>query len=81
MCAPKHTHSMFTCLSPLLELGQLGQGHSNNIGDDVDTQMGDYLDVIDWGTGFMVEDIACGVSHTCALSTDGSVRCCGQGMG
>ena len=35
---------------------------------------------IDWGTGFEVEDIACGAVHTCALSINGSVRCCGWGM-
>ena len=65
--------------STVIEHGQLGQGHTSNIGNAVD-QMGNNLSVIDWGSGFEVEDIVCGKWHTCALSTNGSVRCCGHGM-
>ncbi len=68
----------FLCLSVFQHCAQVGQGHTNIIGDD--TEMGDDLAVIDWGTGFAVDDIACGQFHTCALSTNGSVRCCGYGM-
>ncbi len=75
----KHTHSQFTALPLFFEHGQLGQGHKDNIGDDY-LEMGDHLNVTDWGTGFVVEDIACGLQHTCSLSTNGSVRCCGRGV-
>ena len=63
----------------LSEYGQLGQGHTEKIGNGPG-EMGNNLSVIDWGSGFDVEDIACGTYHTCALSTNGSVRCCGWGM-
>ena len=63
----------------LFEYDQLGQGIEDNLGNDPG-EMGNNLSVIDWGTGFAVKDIACGYSHTCALSTNGSVRCCGSGM-
>ena len=66
-------------LSSIFELDQLGQGHDDNIGDDAN-EMGDNLDIIDWGSGFNVADIACGYFHTCALSTNGEMRCCGNGM-
>ena len=64
-------------LHTLCGCGQLGQGHTNNIGDDED-EMGDKLDVIDWGTDFVAVDIVCGYGHTCVLSSEGKMRCCGE---
>ena len=55
--------------------GQLGQGHTNNLGDGSD-EMGDYLSAIDVN-GNVVE-IAVGKNHSCALLDDGSVKCWGD---
>ena len=72
--------SFFLLYVVLFKFEQLGRNEKgNNIGDSSD-EMGNNLDVIDWGSDFKVEEIACGDDHTCALSTNGSVRCCGLGM-
>jgi len=39
--------------------------------------MGNDLAVVDWGSGFVVETISCGYAHSCAVSTEGEVRCVG----
>ena len=56
--------------------GQLGQGHSSNVGDDPN-EMGEALIAVDLGTGMFATQITTGASHTCALLSDGRVKCCG----
>jgi len=57
--------------------GKLGTGHSGNVGDNAN-EMGDNIAVIDWGTGFEVESIRCSASHSCAVSSDNTLKCIGQ---
>ena len=52
--------------------GQLGYGHINDIGDDESPASAGSVNV-----GGTVVQIAAGTFHTCALLTDGSVRCWG----
>ncbi|MFP2928441.1 RCC1 domain-containing protein [Pyxidicoccus sp. 3LG] len=54
--------------------GQLGYGHTRDIGDD--EQPWEAGDVSLGGT---VQDLAAGWHHTCALLTDGRVHCWGDG--
>ncbi|MEK2646660.1 RCC1 domain-containing protein [Bdellovibrio sp. BCCA] len=56
--------------------GQLGQGHTNNIGD-TSGQMGDSLSAIDLGTGRTARQLAAGNNHTCALLDNSTVKCWG----
>eukprot|EP01083_Nonionella_stella_P059526 155750_1 len=56
--------------------GQLGYGHKNNIGDG-SNQMGAKLLDIDLGSSFKPVQIAPGAFHTCALSTNSTVKCWG----
>eukprot|EP01083_Nonionella_stella_P286608 975475_1 len=56
--------------------GQLGYGDKNNRGDDAN-EMGDALLEVDLGSGFNVAHIATGYAHTCALSTNNTVKCWG----
>jgi alpha-tubulin suppressor-like RCC1 family protein len=54
--------------------GQLGYGHSRNIGDDeLPSSAGDV------NVGGPVAQLAAGGTHTCALLTNGTVRCWGWG--
>eukprot|EP01083_Nonionella_stella_P189079 698454_1 len=56
--------------------GQLGHGHYYNIGDGVG-EMGDALNTIDLGTNFIPTQITAGGEHTCALSSNKTVKCWG----
>jgi alpha-tubulin suppressor-like RCC1 family protein len=56
--------------------GQCGWGDTSTRGDNAG-EMGDNLPVVDVGTGKTVTAIAAGVSHTCALLNDGSIKCWG----
>ncbi|AZZ37202.1 hypothetical protein CIK05_10530 [Bdellovibrio sp. qaytius] len=56
--------------------GQLGQGHTNNLGDGAG-EMGDNLPAINLGTGRTVKQIAMRQSHVCALLDNSSVKCWG----
>ena len=58
--------------------GQLGQGHTRNLGDD-EGEMGNNLPAINLGTGRIGTSISVGVSHTCALLDNDSVKCWGSG--
>ena len=62
--------------------GQLGQGHSNTIGDEVD-EMGNNLNAIDLGTvdetALTAKDVQAGNYHTCALLSNNTVKCWGDG--
>ena len=58
--------------------GQLGQGHSSDIGDEPG-ELGDNLAMIDWGSGFAVHQIACGRHHTCVIDLNSNrITCCGR---
>ncbi|WP_438037700.1 RCC1 domain-containing protein [Sorangium sp. So ce128] len=59
------------------EFGQLGLGDMRSRGG-APGEMGDALPPVDLGEGATVEAITAGVSHTCALLTDGRVKCWGQ---
>jgi alpha-tubulin suppressor-like RCC1 family protein len=54
--------------------GQLGYGHSNNVGDNEAVWTAGDVSV-----GGLVKDVAAGGYHTCALLTTGKVRCWGLG--
>ncbi|MFN3198296.1 MAG: fibrinogen-like YCDxxxxGGGW domain-containing protein [Bradymonadia bacterium] len=56
--------------------GQLGYGNTNYRGDTAN-EMGDNLPFVDLGTGLTVEEVSSGWHHTCALFTDGRVKCWG----
>nr|WP_255216008.1 hypothetical protein [Pseudenhygromyxa sp. WMMC2535] len=53
--------------------GQLGLGHTQNIGDDESPSEG----LVELGE--LVSQVAAGGSHTCALTQSGGVRCWGLG--
>ena len=56
--------------------GELGYGNTGNVGDvDTPAQAGP----IDFGGGLTVKAISAGNYHTCAILSDGSVRCWGFG--
>ena len=63
------------------DYGQLGQGHTNHLGDGLDesgeSEMGDNLPVIDLGTNVIVKAIVAGQDYSCALINDGDVKCWG----
>jgi alpha-tubulin suppressor-like RCC1 family protein len=58
--------------------GQLGYGHTNDLGDASD-EMGDNLAAVDLGTGRTATAISFGALHTCAILDNASVKCWGQG--
>jgi alpha-tubulin suppressor-like RCC1 family protein len=64
--------------------GALGQGNTNGHGADANS-MGDNLPVINWGTEgdsastpLTVKQIAAGGTLTCALLSNGAVKCVGK---
>jgi alpha-tubulin suppressor-like RCC1 family protein len=61
----------------LNDSGQLGHGTSFNRGDDA-LEMGTYLTAVSLGTGRTAVQLAAGLSHTCALLDDDSVKCWGN---
>ncbi|XXX72630.1 hypothetical protein WMF30_33780 [Sorangium sp. So ce134] len=56
--------------------GQLGLGDKEHRGDAPD-EMGGALPPVDLGEGATVEAITAGAKHTCALLTDGRIKCWG----
>jgi alpha-tubulin suppressor-like RCC1 family protein len=58
-------------------LGQLGLGDQNNRGDDPG-EMGDTLPAVDLGTGHAARNVVAGLSHTCAVLDDSTIRCWGE---
>ena len=60
--------------------GQLGYGNADNVGDGVN---GDATPAsagaVDTGATPEVRQVAAGTAHTCALASDGTVRCWGDG--
>lgn len=57
--------------------GCLGTGDLNSIGDQPD-EMGINLPFVDLGPLAVVQDIGLGWRHTCAVMSDGSVKCWGK---
>lgn len=58
--------------------GQLGVGDAADRGD-APGEMGDALPAVALGTGRTATAVSAGLSHTCALLDDGSVKCWGAG--
>ena len=61
--------------------GQLGLGDSNNRGDN-QNEMGDFLPAVSLGAGqnaiaLYATAIDCGEYHTCALLSNGQLKCWG----
>ena len=57
--------------------GQLGLGNTQNIGDSSD-ETGTDLPFVNLGTNASVDKIVMGDKHSCALFTNGSVKCWGE---
>ena len=57
--------------------GQLGYGHTDNIGDNGD-EMGNTLANLDFGDIFTPIHVVCGQSHSCAVSDQDDIKCCGM---
>ena len=57
--------------------GQLGLGNTQNIGDSAD-ETGTDLPFVILGNNASVDKIVIGKSHSCALFTNGSVKCWGE---
>ncbi|GAB5361114.1 hypothetical protein AAMO2058_000686700 [Amorphochlora amoebiformis] len=57
--------------------GELGQGHTKTIGAS-SSSMGDNLPSINLGANFNVTDLCAGRVFTCAVSTNGNVKCFGR---
>jgi alpha-tubulin suppressor-like RCC1 family protein/subtilisin family serine protease len=53
--------------------GQLGLGHTRTIGDDEEADAAGYVDI-----GGTALEVTTGVAHSCALLSDGNVRCWGR---
>ena len=60
--------------------GQLGIGDSVSRGDNP-SEMGDNLPAVKLGTVAPIKAVAAGYQHTCALFTDGSMKCWGGNFG
>ena len=60
------------------DLYQLGQMARENIGDEAN-EMGDQLSAIKLGGGQTAKAISVGISHTCAILSDDTVKCWGYG--
>ena len=56
--------------------GQLGLGDSNSRGE-YSNEMGDFLPAVSLGTGLTATAITCGAGHTCALLSNGQLKCWG----
>ena len=58
-------------------VGQLGLGHTSNVGDD-GGEMGDSLPTVDLGSGRSVRQVSLGYLFGCALLDDDSLKCWGD---
>ena len=56
--------------------GALGLGDIQTRGDD-DDEMGDFLPAVSLGANLTATAIACGGAHTCALLSNGQLKCWG----
>jgi len=69
------TGSLFTW--GLNNFGGLGLGHANNIGDS-GSEMGEYLQSVNVGSGRSVVEGSCGHMHTCAILDNLQLKCWGN---
>jgi alpha-tubulin suppressor-like RCC1 family protein len=58
--------------------GQLGYGHTDDVGDDAEEVGDGKLPFIDFGTVDPVVDIGAGHWHSCALFESGNIKCWGD---
>jgi alpha-tubulin suppressor-like RCC1 family protein len=58
-------------------VGELGQGHVDALGDG-SGEMGNYLPLVNLGTGRSAVQVSASTAFTCATLDDGSVKCFGQ---
>ncbi len=58
--------------------GQLGKGHANSLGDGAN-EMGDNLTAIDLGTNLKAMEVQIVGAHSCAIISDGNIKCWGRG--
>ena len=56
--------------------GQSGLGDFNSRGE-YNNEMGDFLPAVSLGTGLTATAITCGANHTCALLSNGQLKCWG----
>ncbi|MBN2361778.1 MAG: hypothetical protein JXR83_20165 [Deltaproteobacteria bacterium] len=71
-----HTDGALRCWGSN-EFSQLGVAGGGILGDSPD-ELGSALPPIELGTDFSPIDVVTGMSHTCALSTGGAVKCWGN---
>jgi len=57
--------------------GQLGLGNTQNVGDD-SIEQGLDLPFVNLGSGLTISSLALGDSHSCAMFSNGSVKCWGN---
>ena len=57
--------------------GQLGLGNTQNVGDD-SIEQGEDLPFVNLGSGLTITSLALGDSHSCALFSNGSIKCWGN---
>jgi alpha-tubulin suppressor-like RCC1 family protein len=59
--------------------GELGYGNSRSVGDDeLPSEVGSVI--VTSAAGVRVKQLACGAYHTCAVLSDGTVKCWGNGL-
>ncbi|MBT3213281.1 MAG: hypothetical protein HN351_01415 [Deltaproteobacteria bacterium] len=76
VCALDNSSEKVKCWG-LNSSGQLGLGHTNNLGD-ASGEMGSNLAYIDLGTARTATAITAGSSHTCVLLDNSEVKCWGN---
>lgn len=60
--------------------GQLGVGHTENLGDDPG-ELGTELARVELGENFVAVAVVAGVRYACALSSEGAIKCWGDAPG
>lgn len=63
----------------LNSFGQLGQGNTNNLGDNAN-EMGDDLDPVLLGSGRSASSVSLGGAHMCAVLDNDDIKCWGSGF-
>ena len=68
---------MYTCTSGQNDVGQLGLGHNETVGDE-SNEMGDNLEVVQLGDNFTPSQVVAGLQFNCALSNQSAIKCWGK---